>query len=312
MEDLVSIIVPIYNSEKFIDECIKSILNQTYKNIELILVNDGSTDRSLEICRKYEKEDKRIIVINKKNEGVAIARNYGIERASGKYIGFVDSDDSINEKLYETLISNIMKDKTKVVVLNKYTIKKNIRYKKNIVESKTAINDILRLRFPTSLWAYLYHKDLIKNIQLNNEIHFFEDLEFNIRILMAVKKISICNDALYNYRNNLDSINNVQINDKHLSCLKISNYLESHNNKCSINSFNYINSHFIVSLILKLVKNKRYEDKYILSIKTHIKKYLNNIVIDLKVPIMYKLILIAFMVEHKGVINLLSIKNKLK
>ena len=110
MRPKVSIIVPIYNSEKFMDKCINSILNQTLKEIEIILVNDGSTDRSEFICKKYENIDNRIKLISKKNGGVSSSRNYGVSIANGEFITFVDSDDFIEidmcEKLYTAAIEN--------------------------------------------------------------------------------------------------------------------------------------------------------------------------------------------------------------
>ena len=90
MNELVSIIVPIYNVSEYLEKCIMSLVNQTYKNIEIVLVNDGSTDNSLDICKKYETEDKRVVLLNKANGGLSDARNYGIERATGQYIKCVD------------------------------------------------------------------------------------------------------------------------------------------------------------------------------------------------------------------------------
>ena len=104
----ISIIVPVYNAENYLDNCIKSILNQTFEDFELILVNDGSTDKSSHICNYYKKIDSRIKLINKKNGGVSSARNKGLEVAIGKYIGFVDSDDYIHPKMYETLYNYII------------------------------------------------------------------------------------------------------------------------------------------------------------------------------------------------------------
>ena len=101
--DKVSIIVPVYNAEKYLIRCVDSIINQTYKNLEIILINDGSIDNSLEIMKKYKVIDNRIIIIDKKNEGVSIARNVGIKSSSGKYICFVDSDDYIENNMIQIL-----------------------------------------------------------------------------------------------------------------------------------------------------------------------------------------------------------------
>ena len=107
MNDLISVIVPVYNVKNYLEKCLDSIINQTYKNLEIILINDGSTDESLDICYMYEKKDNRIKVYNQENHGLSYTRNRGIEIARGKYIGFVDSDDVISPFMYEFLYKAI-------------------------------------------------------------------------------------------------------------------------------------------------------------------------------------------------------------
>ena len=106
---LISVIVPIYNVEKYLDRCVDSIINQTYKNLEIILVDDGSPDNCLAICDSWAEKDRRIKVIHKENGGVSSARNSALDIASGDYIGFVDSDDWIEPDMYEILIKNAKK-----------------------------------------------------------------------------------------------------------------------------------------------------------------------------------------------------------
>ena len=117
---LISIIVPMYNSSSTIERCLNSLKNQSYKNIEIIVINDGSTDNSSEICRKMIKKDKRIKIYEKVNQGVSSARNLGLSHAKGDFIGFVDSDDYIEEKMYEELLEMIMKTKAKMAICNLY------------------------------------------------------------------------------------------------------------------------------------------------------------------------------------------------
>ena len=100
MDDLISVIVPVYNVEEYLDRCIESIVNQTYKNLEILLIDDGSTDNSYNICDKWAKKDNRIKVVHKENGGVSSARNVGLDVATGDYIGFVDSDDYISIDMY--------------------------------------------------------------------------------------------------------------------------------------------------------------------------------------------------------------------
>ena len=108
MEPKISIIVPVYNVEQYLERCVESLINQTYKNIEIILVDDGATDNSGQLCDELAQRDPRIVVYHKVNGGLSDARNYGIDKASGDYIGFIDSDDFIDDDMYEVLLSNIL------------------------------------------------------------------------------------------------------------------------------------------------------------------------------------------------------------
>ena len=122
---LISVIVPIYNSEKYLEQCIESIINQKYSNLEIILVNDGSVDGSLKICEKYAKKDNRIKVIDKKNEGVSVARNVGMEVSSGQWISFIDSDDWIDPDMFEKMLAKSKDDDFDVIMCNCYINKNN-------------------------------------------------------------------------------------------------------------------------------------------------------------------------------------------
>ena len=129
---LLSIIVPVYNVEKYIERCIKSILNQSFTNFELILVDDGSPDNCGKICDEYKKKDSRIKVIHKKNGGLSDARNAGIERAKGEYIAFVDSDDFINKYMYEILYKNAKKWDADISICNFKMVCENDRIDEDI------------------------------------------------------------------------------------------------------------------------------------------------------------------------------------
>ena len=120
MDKLISIIVPVYNVEKYVAECIESIIKQTYQNLEILLIDDGSTDNSGKICDKYAEKDKRIKIIHKENGGVSSARNLGLDLAQGEYIAFIDSDDFVSNKYIESLYSAI-EHKDAEIVLSKYS-----------------------------------------------------------------------------------------------------------------------------------------------------------------------------------------------
>ena len=127
MEKKVSVIIPVYNVEKYLKECIQSVLRQTYKNLEIILVDDGSKDNSGNICDEYAKRDERIKVIHKKNGGLSDARNAGIDICTGEYIAFLDSDDFIEEDMYEFLVKNLEKAKADISICQVYYVYKNAK-----------------------------------------------------------------------------------------------------------------------------------------------------------------------------------------
>ncbi|PKM49073.1 MAG: glycosyl transferase [Firmicutes bacterium HGW-Firmicutes-7] len=295
MDSLISIIVPIYNAEKYLSECIESILCQTYKNIQLILINDGSTDNSLDICNYYKAIDNRILVIDKPNEGVSATRNLGIKLAEGEYIGFVDSDDYIEENMYEVLLNQIENDKSQVCVMISYTInsfeKYKSIYKNKMLSGNEALKYLLQLRFPSSVCVCLYSKDVIKNCRSNEEIHFFEDFELNYKILSRVKRVSISNQRLYNYRVNEGSINRREINDKRITCLKIYEIIIKNLEKKNRELFKYTlhsRAHFLISVIASLSKSKDADDKYYNIVHKNAKEMLWDVMFSRFVPIKYK------------------------
>ena len=205
----ISIIIPIYNVEKYLDYCLKSIIEQTYKNLEIILINDGSTDNSLEICYKYKKIDKRIILIDNKNHGVSYSRNKGIDVATGKYIVFVDSDDTIDKNYIFELV-NANKDNFYDIVMVNF---KDVFIKND--EKKVEYNNInvnlLSVRFfddyyyiksiVRSPWGKLFKRDIIEknNIKFPVEISLGEDYVFNMQYYRFVKHYRYVNKHLYNY-----------------------------------------------------------------------------------------------------------------
>lgn len=292
MEKLISIIVPIYNSEKFLSRCIESIINQTYRNIELILINDGSRDKSLDICNKYKKYDNRIIVIDKENEGVSATRNLGIKTAKGDYIGFVDSDDYIDKDMYKILVGLIEKDQSQAAVLARYTINKNIQVNSTISKSD-ALNSLFLLTFPTSLWAYLYKAEVIKGETLNDKLHFFEDFEFNYRVIKKCYMISLCYDNFYNYIINEGSVNSQNINDRKVTCLEIYRSLSQDievSNSALKEKSDYFRAHFLIAIILSLSKSFNIaENKYFQLVEANAREMVSRILISRYVPIKYKI-----------------------
>lgn len=216
-ENLVTVIVPVYNVEKYVKTCIESIINQTYENLEIILVNDGSTDSSLEICKSYEY-DKRIKVINKKNEGLSSARQAGIDHASGKFLCTVDSDDYIERKFVEKMYSMISSEKSDICICEtKFYSKSDASYSNlwdfnNEISTTVQItrNDIetnyrklLSNYYMSDSWNKMYNTEFIKNsgvrFSLCKEFNG-TDLLFNHLLLLHLPNISIIREPLYNYQ----------------------------------------------------------------------------------------------------------------
>lgn len=204
MKDLITVVIPIYNVEKYLERCIKSIINQTYKNIEILLVNDESPDNSKEIMEKYKENDKRIKCFYKKNGGLSDTRNYAINIASGKYICFIDGDDYIENTFVEKLYNKIIEDKSDLAWCNFNLVNDDGKYDEIIINDK----NIYDFEMPSAC-NKLYNVDIFKK----NNIYFpvgiwYEDLATTPRILFSTNKISWVNEGLYNYYFNDKSITN--------------------------------------------------------------------------------------------------------
>ena len=189
-ENKFSIIVPVYNVEKYLPKCLDSLINQTYKNIEIICINDGATDNSAQILDEYSKNDDRIKIINQENKGVSIARNIGINSATGDYILFVDSDDWLDVHTCEIINKNIGAE---LISFNAYFVKNNER----IEGIKKNISSVFR----GEMWSICYNRNFlnINNIRFPNNIKIAEDHIFKLQALVKAENIKIINDYLYYY-----------------------------------------------------------------------------------------------------------------
>lgn len=201
-----SVIVPVYNVEEYICECINSIICQTYKDLEIIIIDDGSTDNSGAICDEFANKDSRIKVFHKANNGVSSTRNTGIELSTGELITFVDSDDTLDCEMYETLVSIIINNNVDIAHcsykrIDGSEIKKIGDSGKLIVQDRTEGLECLisgRL-FVGSMWNKIYKKELIKNIRLREELVINEDVLFNIQAFDLAQSSGFIDKCLYNY-----------------------------------------------------------------------------------------------------------------
>ena len=207
----VSIIVPVYNVEKYLRKCIDSLINQTLNDIEIICINDGSTDKSLEILKEYKNRDSRIILLNQENSGQSIARNNGIKKAAGEYLGFVDPDDWIDLDYYEKLYNAASTNDTDIAVGGIIRVT-GIKKKKFLNFEKETLTDNTKLKFElcdvpekSYIWNKIYKTQKLKEINLKfEEGRIFEDCIFTPQALFFLGKMVTVPNTYYYYlrRNN--------------------------------------------------------------------------------------------------------------
>ncbi|MGL5989235.1 glycosyltransferase family 2 protein [Cetobacterium sp.] len=212
----VSVIIPVYNVEKYLVRCIESILSQKYKNLEIILVDDGSSDKCGDICDNYSKKDNRIKVYHKTNGGLSDARNYGMKYITGEYTLFLDSDDWILDECIETLLKVALENKNDVVQCGfyysyeKYLIYDNRYYKEadkniNLKNSELMKELVINERIKNFAWGKLYKTNLIKNVPFKKGV-LFEDVFWAHEVMRNVKKYTILHKPLWHYTQREDSI----------------------------------------------------------------------------------------------------------
>mgnify|MGYP004514951015 CR=1 FL=1 len=207
--NLVSVIVPVYNVEPYLKKCISSILCQTYKELEVIIVDDGSTDDSLSICKKFECSDNRVKVFHQENAGVSAARNFALEIMSGSYVLFVDADDWIESNMVEILVNELKKDKLSDVVFCGY---KEIEDSTNKVLKSINPDSLGRVKkedgvaeifgiYSTMLWNKLFRTTLLeKKVLFDQSLKIGEDELWMVEVLKNCRSIILIGEALYNYR----------------------------------------------------------------------------------------------------------------
>ncbi|MGI6776614.1 MAG: glycosyltransferase family 2 protein [Acetivibrionales bacterium] len=220
----VSIIIPVYNMEKYILNCLESVLNQTFEDIEIIVINDGSVDNSLGIINEYAGRDERIIVINQENRGLSHSRNQGILAAKGRYLSFIDSDDTVKKDFIEKMFYRCQEDGSDIVVCNYievYEGTKKLKYN-SFFESKSldrldAMRELIR---DYSIKSFVWNKLFSKTIFDSNNILFkegvlYEDLYTTYKLFFYANRVSFLDDYLYYYLQREGSITN-SISARHI------------------------------------------------------------------------------------------------
>lgn len=219
---LISIIVAAYNIASYISGCIDSLINQTYENIEIIIVNDGSNDDTGEIIDSYAKQDSRIKTIHKKNTGVSDTRNKGIEAASGEYIGFADGDDTVDKHMYEFLYHNLVKHNADISHCGYRIVRDNYEDvlihgtgEVRIQNRNQGIIDLLKGdSIEPSIWNKLYKRNILERVKFDSNIAMLEDLLFNINAFDNSHKSIFIDKPMYSYTQRIASACHTKINSK--------------------------------------------------------------------------------------------------
>lgn len=273
-ENIISIIIPMYNCEKYIERLIESLYNQTIKNFELIFINDGSTDNSLDICRNtVRNKNINYKIINQENSGVSVARNKGITEASGEYLYFLDADDYIENNFCEVIINTFTKYDIDMIMFNYNTID-NGKRKYNcdienydyIIEksSKQILEDILMNKIPYHVCSFVVKKNVIDRNKLRFTINskYGEDHEFLIKAASISQKIIVIKNRLYNYCKNEFSVTtkfNINRIDSIASALRVKDYLNK--SYCNIHLNNLANKYICNKLMYNIDQYVKFYDE---------------------------------------------------
>jgi glycosyltransferase involved in cell wall biosynthesis len=263
---LFSIIIPIYNTQDALPECLKSIQAQTYSDFEVIMVNDGSTDRSGEICTHFSEMDKRFRAIHKPNGGVSSARNRGIELASGQYVTFIDSDDYISSDYLASVKAIIDRYQPDGVVNGCY----KIDHIGEITETAYAINadncvnkeQLLKLmishQYPSALWMSIYRGDIVKKHCLDLEMQFYEDLDYQISLANELQSIRVNHTPGYFYRTGSNT--HKRLTEKTVTCFKL---IEKLRNRADVEPelVDGLEADFIISTALLGAIDRQHDEK---------------------------------------------------
>jgi len=227
MDNLISVIVPVYNSEKYLPKCLESIINQSYDHLEIILIDDGSVDFSLNICHEYAKRDDRIKVLHQENRGPSATMNRGLDFAQGTFIAFVDCDDYLHSQMYEVLYNNLMEHKADISIcgytkvfeederIEEICIGENISLYNNMEALEKLCDELINVE----VWNKLYKKEIFHNLRYEVGI-MHEDAFIVHRILHKAKKIVHSDQSLYFYLQRSSSIMGQKFNLTRLDHLK--------------------------------------------------------------------------------------------
>lgn len=285
MKNKITVIVPIYNAEKTIEKCIKSLINQSYKNLEIILINDGSCDESLKICNKYARIDNRIKIINQENKGVSFSRNKGIEISAGEYISFVDSDDTLDNNYFSNLIKSSINNDADIVISNIRCIDDNnefypygkINFEQNI-NKESLIQKLLNFEIGNAVWGKLFRKKTILNIKFKN-LRINEDFIYFWESVINSNKFVLNMNSYYNYYiSTCNSLTKRSFNKENMSLIthieKVKNDIDKFFPNLKADAENYYGAYLLHNLLIyyEYINSENASELYLEEIKEMIIK----------------------------------------
>ena len=268
---LISVIVPVYNDERFLQPCIDSIINQSYSKLEIILVDDGSTDNSPKILDEFSAKDNRIKVYHKKNTGVSDTRNYGIERATGEYICFSDADDILAKDYVKYLYSLILKYNAQISLtlqmFGTFDRKQVETVIENVISGENAAEKILTYNIPIGVYSKLFNAKFLKSqkVQFDTDLFIGEGFNYNFDAFVKAQKVAISNRKIYFYRRDNNASATTKFSMKKwenglFAIKKIRNKIESHSSSNLLKAWGFAwwrtNSDVYDAMVLARAKYK--------------------------------------------------------
>ena len=320
IEEKISVIVPVYNVEAYLEKCVESILRQTYTNLEILLINDGSTDNSGDLCDQLALRDQRIRVIHKENGGLSDARNTGIEEASSDLIGFVDSDDYIDEDMYETLYRQMLESKAELSMCGHYDVYHQIPEKQVVVIQTWVLTpeEAIRMVMEAKILSVtavnkLYKKELFDQLRFEMG-KIAEDAFIMIRLIHQCSKVVATNEKKYYYVHRENSITTQKFS------LKFLNVIEAYEQNANIIRENYPKLTDVATMRLnwayfyildRLLVDSEFEDKALEDrLLAFLKKNTVSILTDCRFTRARKLSFLALCLSRKLYTKILLTQNK--
>lgn len=298
-----SVIVPVYNTEKYLKDCLNSIVNQTYKNYEVLLVDDGSTDDSARICDEYRKNYSQVKVIHKKNEGVSAARNDAMKIATGDYYIFVDSDDTLDLSMFEHMMLLADGSGTDLIMCDAYRFAENVKHEINYCQELDDIyydtKDICKILLGKScvLWNKIIGKKILEQEKFTNGIKYGEDMLLFSSLYPNISSIKICRKYLYFYRaNRLGSVvANSILNDSYMDFLQVTSKCIDELNRYKLSDLQVFRTMDCVSRVYYAAYHvdRKVRAPYLLECKQLLMK-IKEIVLNSKLKLKLKWILFSY------------------